>query len=305
MKKTLLGLYAHSNIHAGSGDEVSGVIDLPIQREGHTGWPVIFGSALKGAMRGHAFNLHFDKELTSIIFGDESTDGSEHAGAMSVSDAKLLLLPVRSLNRHFYWVTSPALLERYASDLLWSEIGNIDKKLANLKIDDIDDNTAITHGNPDQNNEKARIFLEEFSFREKKKNLSDMVDLIAIVMDSVFGEEDIKKNLKNQILIVSNNIFSHLAQFSTVVIPHTSIDQKTKTVKKGALWYEESLPSQTVLYASVLMHPSRKKTKNENDDIKPDVLINHLKNDFIGKDNYLQVGGNETKGMGICRMKLI
>ncbi|WP_279487125.1 RAMP superfamily CRISPR-associated protein [Aeromonas veronii] len=46
----LLGLHAHTWIHAGSGEK-DGVVDLPIQREAHTGWPVIFGSSLKGAMR--------------------------------------------------------------------------------------------------------------------------------------------------------------------------------------------------------------------------------------------------------------
>lgn len=52
-KNAILGLLAQTSIHAGTGQH-TGAIDLPIQREGHNGWPRVFGSAVKGALRAHA-----------------------------------------------------------------------------------------------------------------------------------------------------------------------------------------------------------------------------------------------------------
>lgn len=49
----ILGLLAQTSIHAGAGASV-GAVDLPIQREGHNGWPCVFGSAMKGALRAKA-----------------------------------------------------------------------------------------------------------------------------------------------------------------------------------------------------------------------------------------------------------
>ena len=49
----ILGLLAETSIHAGTGQTV-GAIDLPIQREKHTNWPCIYGSAMKGALRAQA-----------------------------------------------------------------------------------------------------------------------------------------------------------------------------------------------------------------------------------------------------------
>ncbi len=48
MQHALLGLIAETSMHAGAGKSV-GVIDLPIMREAHTGWPCVYGSAVKGS----------------------------------------------------------------------------------------------------------------------------------------------------------------------------------------------------------------------------------------------------------------
>ncbi len=45
-------LHAVTSVHAGSGSEI-GLVDLPIQREKHTGFPKIESSSLKGALRYH------------------------------------------------------------------------------------------------------------------------------------------------------------------------------------------------------------------------------------------------------------
>ena len=50
------------------------------------------------------------------VFGPDTGQASDHAGALLVGDARLVLLPVRSLTTHFKWVTCPALLDRLRWD---------------------------------------------------------------------------------------------------------------------------------------------------------------------------------------------
>ena len=50
MTQYLLYLYAESPVHTGAADSVD-VLDLPVQREAATGYPVIWGQSLKGALR--------------------------------------------------------------------------------------------------------------------------------------------------------------------------------------------------------------------------------------------------------------
>ncbi|MDA3875683.1 MAG: type III-B CRISPR module RAMP protein Cmr4 [Halothiobacillus sp.] len=114
----ILGLLAQTSIHAGIGS-TTGVIDLPIQREGHNGWPCVFGSAMKGALRARAeAQCEENDKSVKLVFGPgpDADKASEHAGALLVSDARLLLLPVRSLTSQFKWVTCPAALKRYHAD---------------------------------------------------------------------------------------------------------------------------------------------------------------------------------------------
>ena len=121
---SILCLYAVTPCHAGSGASV-GVVDLPIQRERHTNWPVIQASGVKGALRAHFDRFKtgikekpaqqtFDN-LTDLVFGSESSD---HAGSLSVGDMKILAFPMRSNVAPFVWITCPAVLKRFNKDLV-------------------------------------------------------------------------------------------------------------------------------------------------------------------------------------------
>ena len=46
----LLFIHALTGVHPGGGTAL-GVVDLPVQRERHTQWPMIPGSSLKGVLR--------------------------------------------------------------------------------------------------------------------------------------------------------------------------------------------------------------------------------------------------------------
>lgn len=70
-------LYSVSSVHAGSGSEL-GVVDLPIQRERHTGYPKIESSSLKGAIRSAVESQKNPaKDKIELAFGSEAGTNSE------------------------------------------------------------------------------------------------------------------------------------------------------------------------------------------------------------------------------------
>ena len=79
----LLLLTTETPLHAGAGQSVAG-IDLPIQREVHTDWPCVYGSAVKGALRAHAHHLSYGKEDLTDFFGP---DHAAAAGELDSSHA--------------------------------------------------------------------------------------------------------------------------------------------------------------------------------------------------------------------------
>ncbi len=284
----ILGLWAETSIHAGAGSSVDSV-DLPIQREGHSGWPCIFGSAVKGALRAKA-EQQWDKSSVKAVFGPEPTAGnaSEHAGALMVGDARILLLPVRSLTGHFKWVTCPALLTRLARDA--ERMGMAD---ASYTVPTVAENKAL------QQDKTKDLFLEEY------KILAENADLTKIIqqLSALSGIE--QDSLSKQLVIVDDSLFAYLSRYTTPVTPHIAIDGKKKVVRKGALWYEETLPAETVLYITLSASKVRDtsfKGNKELADKQATAVLNSITQTLFHSAPYLQVGGNETVGMGWCKV---
>src|SRR5260370_14967537 len=63
----LLFLHAQTGLHPGSGTAL-GTVDLPVQRERHTQWPTIPGSALKGILRDRC------REIAKVHYQDDGED---------------------------------------------------------------------------------------------------------------------------------------------------------------------------------------------------------------------------------------
>ena len=285
MQQELLGLIAETQIHAGTG-RATGVIDLPIMREAHTGWPCVFGSAVKGALRCAAEQTPAARNWLADVFGPDTQNASDHAGALAISDARLLLLPVRSLTSHYKWVTCPALLKRAADDARRAGKRVPDFILPKLAADE-----AIT------STYEGPLYLEEFHFRASKADLTTLIGWLS----GFVREDGIQEKLAQQLAIVNNDLFAHIAQFATPVTPHIAIDNATKTVKSGALWYEETLPPDTVFYLSLAASDSRRKDAG----IAASLIMEQTLSLFPAEKPYLQLGGNETTGMGWCRVSRV
>jgi len=290
--KAILGLLTETSLHAGTGQTV-GVIDLPIQREATTDYPCVFGSSVKGAMRGWASRQGMNQDLINLIFGPEE-DASEYASALAVSDARLLLLPVRSFTTHFKWVTCPAVLKRFQAD---SQRLGISSLVSNMNEVLTDENSAWVATAQAQS---KGLFLEEFRFNPvPSKLIDDLIPKIAQLM----GRKDAVEILTNQLVIIHDNMFRIICKFATPVNAHIRLNKETKIVEKGALWYEETLPPETLMYTCLLASRGRKKQKEGAAPVleATDILERTLTL-FPEEAPYLQLGGNETVGMGWCKV---
>ena len=283
----LLLLTSETPLHAGAGQSVDG-IDLPIQREVHTHWPCVFGSAVKGALRAHA-EQRMASTSTAIadLFGPDHGGAQErdtsHAGALLVGDATLLALPVRSLQSSFKWVTCPQALQRFARtaerlglQLQWP---------------------TITQPAPDKalGQGDAKLFLEEFRFEQ---NPDACIGALAKALAPLSGGALDEATLVQRLVVVHDDIFSFLARNATSVQPHIAIDSTTKTVKDGALWFEEALPPETLLYVPLAAPASRRKGGA----LTAAQVLAQFEQLLPAGKNWLQLGGNETTGMGWCRV---
>src|SRR3989304_259066 len=120
-KAKVMFIYTETSLHCGSGTSL-GVLDLPIQREKYTDYPVCQASGVKGVVR-EWFEVNKANEGDKIKwtfgpdFSSKKEESDAHAGAATFTDARLLLFPVRSLNGVFAYATSRFALSRLKRDL--------------------------------------------------------------------------------------------------------------------------------------------------------------------------------------------
>ena len=297
-----LFLIVETPLHAGSGNDL-GIVDLPIQREKHTDYPKIEASGLKGSIR-EIFDAQGNKSEIELVFGPEQ--GDLHAGALGFTDARLLLFPVKSVKGVFAYVTCPAVLEGFKYDLSICQ-----------------PNIVYNHDRPGSDTvttgcelivKDSKIVLEEYTFEVSKNKKCDAVAewIAKHVLPPDSGYDYWRDKVKRSLVVLRDDDFRDFVTLSTEVIARTKIDSKTGTVDKkiGGLWYEEYLPTDSILYSLALTTPIFKENDADkgkfqlNDEDKKKKLDESEKvMDFFvkGLPNVIQIGGNATIGKGIVR----
>jgi len=157
-----LFLQCETALHAGSGSEL-GIVDLPIQRERHTGFPKIEGSSLKGALREHFTDVpDIDKNLLITTFGTDTKEQGDNAkaGAIGITDARLLLFPVKSVKGVFAYITCPRVLNKFCTDLAICDSSEFNWKIPTKNS--CASNTSLRLNNG------AEIILEQYAYKEIK-----------------------------------------------------------------------------------------------------------------------------------------
>lgn len=314
MKTSLYLIHALSPLHAGTGQSV-GAIDLPIARERATGIPLVPGSSVKGALRAR-----YDRDDKHTIFGPDTEHAAEFAGAVQFSDAHLLLLPVRSIAGTFAWVTSPYLLQRFARDAKEGA-----KPMATIPSCDDQKKCLVTTAAkittdvkvPRKNNGKkpgapefdteSRVVLEDLDLASSRaEDTTSLANNLAAMLFS--SENDSwRQTFIERFCIVHDDVMSLLLETATEVTARIRLNEQSKTVDKGALWYEEALPTESILYGLVAASNVSERVVNEKlrrKTMEATDLLTRIQT-FAETMGVLQVGGKSTVGRGTCLLHLV
>lgn len=321
-ESTILTLRVISPLHAGAGDD-NGLVDLPIQREVVTGYPKIEASTLKGALRSRIEQLGADALKIHLAFGyDESSaykasesfsgdgDASNYAqfftGALTFTDARLLAFPVRSMRGVFALVTCPYVLRRLAeeAELL---LGKTDDFCALKSVCVAQEKCRVADSSPLLNKKDNKVILEEYCF-DKEPMPEGLTKALAKLasLDST------------RLVILHDDVFADFTQLFTERITRNAIDDETGAVKDGALFTEEYLPPEAVLYSIVLADKLRQPVTQVNDKgeainekkVLPEdfntatQVLQFIKTDCWNSQTrkFLQIGSNTSVGKGIVEL---
>lgn len=297
MNARLLFVHALSPLHAGTGQGV-GVIDLPIAREKATNLPYLPGSSLKGTLRDSPSGEISD-DLRFKIFGPETDKASDYAGSAQFSDQRLLLLPVRSLVGTFAWTTSPYILQRLLRDAKSAgatDAPNGVPRPATLADCILTEDTGVVSGD--------RVYLEDLDMNSDAdaSHQQAATTWAAWLGRQVFpgtdpASDEWRKMLSKRFCVVHDDAMSFLLDTATEVTARIKLQDDTKTVQEGALWYEEALPTESILYGLVVATPVRR-FKDELDNTRIFNAIAAL------ASRPTQFGGKATVGRGFCRMQI-
>lgn len=295
-KGFILAMLAETPLHPGAG-QAAGVVDLPVAREGATGLPQVPETGLKGALRQWAGTVYLndsdsDNENNDVkrLFGMAETTADEDgkqvggAGELLISTARLLFLPVRRLDGAYAWVTTSYLLERLKRD---ADRSQITLTVPEDTGPDARDKLVWTQA------DKENVFLEEYVFRATQLEDATRTVMSALVGRLVADTAGLAGRLAGRAAIMHDDEFAWFAENALPVDARNSLADDTKLSEN--LWYEETLPPDTLLYAVILPRHTDAGSATRFQDFKKK----------LREAKYIQAGGNETVGHGWLRVEIV
>jgi CRISPR-associated protein Cmr4 len=295
LKNYLLYLYVESPLHAG-GAEAEGSVNLPIQREAATSYPVVWGQSLKGALRQAARDESWDESLVNRLFGkmaggDGDPGVNTSAGLLSVGDAQLLALPVPTLRNTFAWVTSPMALNRLTRKHRYARTG---RELPQVpEVNGIEGVCATTEWQ-EEGQVMGPCLVRVKPTQEQQSSVSSWAGLIA---EEGIGDEPHMavpaKKFRDDLFVVGSDVMSQLVRECTEHSVRVQLDPKTKTVKAGP-FTSEYLPTETVLVSALALRETGDDHQHHREQLM--ALLHGAVH---------QIGGDETLGKGLVWTRLV
>ena len=272
--RAYLGLYTETPLHCGA-ESGSGYVDLPIQRERHSHFPMIPGSTIKGVLR----NESDWNGKTDAYFGPRFGESdARNPGTISFSDGFVVAFPIRSTKEPFVWVTCPIVLERTlrSLEMTWPD-----------KLPSLSDEQAWSKGTP------GEIVLEELAVTvvPAPPELDAVVTAVASLLPTDPAFNYTRGIFPARLVVVSDQNFGQLVETGTEVLTRIAIDpvSGTTTGEKGHMFNEELVPRDT-LFLCVLREIARGTETPFPLDLMPPTI---------------RLGGEETIGRGVTWVRTI
>ncbi|MCK6530089.1 type III-B CRISPR module RAMP protein Cmr4 [Myxococcota bacterium] len=316
----LVFYYTETPLHAGSGTGI-GAIDLPIQRERMSGLPIVQGSGIKGAWReamrqrvgrgaardskagdGKGADLvlsWFGPEPPRVGDGEGKTGEAAptFAGCVSLGDARLLLLAVRTLKGGWAWVTCPLILERLVRDLeiLGMELPGWVSPGADLA------GAWVSKGAKSAVVSEGRLVIEDFDYAAEEREEVDRLG--EFLRERAFPDTPsyapFRDRIPGQLAVLPDEELLFLAHHATEVVARIRMDGGTGTVAKGALWSEESIPAESFLWSLGTFTGDRRPGEEAG--------AGAMRRDFVAAAREcarIRLGGDRTVGRGVVGVRV-
>lgn len=301
--KKLVFYYAVSPVHMGAGSAI-GAIDSPIQREVHTKHPLFAGSGLKGALRHHLSAIWPKADgkknpLINRVFGPEAS-ASDFAGAVSLSDAQLVALPVRALRGGYAYAVSPLTLARL------QRLAAVAGLKPSWKLPKVDSGNALLCAGS-AILDGGKIYLEAFEFTAAQSDdLTAIATWIASALRPAIGDFFADK-LKTDLVLLNDTDFAHFANNAMVVEPHVRIDDDSGTADGGGLFFVENLPPESLLVG--LVQASDERGKGQDKPLSAAAVLQLLlagDGEQMGvSGTAVQFGGDASTGRGLVMVQAV
>lgn len=292
MTELLAYLYAETPVRAGAAGP-DGPVDLPVQREATTGYPVIWAQSLKGALRRAARDSGWDDAALRRVFGSDigrlgDGDGGSVPGALAVADAHLVALPVPTLRRTFAWVTSQVALARLARKYTSAR-----RDVPPVPAPEPGAATAASAGwtqPPGQTLGPLVVPVRP----EPDAALAAWAALIATdAVGDAPGSAEFAGKLREDLIAAGSDVMPALCAECTEITTRIQLGED-KTVHSGP-FYSEYLPAETIMAASFTLRPRGRQPAQADASMLASLLHGRV----------LQVGGDETLGKGLMWARVV
>jgi len=273
-------------IHPGAGRS-PGIVDLPVIRD-PLGYPYIPATQLKGALkaaiaRAKGCTLKKERNMYKIdcgvcsevcaLFGGEQGQGDKGAAAVALTDAYPLLLPAPNPDEGVIYVTTPYLLGK-ARALAEAAGGKLE----------------ITQDSADK---KIFIGVEEIEAAQ----LTITVDGGIESLNPLYAATGVKA------YVIKTPEATTIIERLLSRVTRVSLDRVSKTVAQGP-WTEEYFPAGT-LFAAAAMDTGFRNEFAQGSFNPLEKLRKAIEDSNGGLGGYLVVGGKETVGAGILKLKVV
>ena len=300
MKQKLLYLFTRTPLHIGAGLTV-GLTDQPIQRERHTGFPIIPGSTLKGGFaRAWTDSSGQRTEEGNWLFGSEAATPAG-GGALQFTEAKLLAFPIRSARGSFAWITCPLILRRFARD------GDMPEAWL-PPLAPRDDQALFTKAGPLAliAGQDVKIVLEDFTFSyggelpgPANPPAPPAPRHAGEYLKNLLHKDPVWSEAGQRLVILNDGMMSFFCQSACEVVPHIQVDDARGAGSSEACFTQENVPSETLFYAGLNCLDERIRRKPKN-------LALDAGGAFAAQieGRVFQFGGDATTGLGCCTIEL-
>lgn len=271
-------MYKHSfylietltNTCVGSGEESFGDVDIIIQKDPVTSIPIFNSSSVKGAL----------KELIRESGNDSIIKEIFEKSFVKFYEARLVLLPLRSSKKVFYYATSANTLLEYvrAIETFGGKETNLVEKLItmNESLQKSDKEYYVFDG-------VENLEVEEFTNYEKYSSLGDA--------DATTLQNLLRLSSLDNIAVFKEEMFRNICEKSLPVIARNQIGKEGTSEN---LFYEEVLPRMSKLWLMIGFRDVKENNNFEN--IRKQLVENIL------CPNLVQFGANASIGYGVTRI---